>query len=154
MFDFFKRKKSIKLPTKDSGIPPLYFNDGTAAFEYACKYMECALDDSSLLPALILDSRKLFGTQAAVKIQDDGNQLAILRVASNDGGFLVASTTTNPKGPRLIPGQLVAWQAMKYVPDIAVTTNDKRLGWVGLIVGTLKTEHINGGWTVGERFLP
>jgi uncharacterized membrane protein len=45
---------------------------------------------------------------------------------------------------------------MKYVPDIAeaATAKDKRFGWVGLIVGTLKPEHVNGRWTGDERFLP
>ena len=154
MFNYFKRKKPIKPSMGESGIPPLYFNDGTAAIEYACKFMDCALDEGNFLPAVVMDSRELFGTQTAVKMQDDGNQIAMLRVASNDGGFLVAATTINPKGPRLNPGQLVAWQAMKYVPDIAKTTKDKRFGWVGLIVGTLKPEHVNGSWAGGERFFP
>ena len=154
MFDFFKRKKPIHSSASESGIPPLYFKDGNAALEYACKFMECPLGEGSFLPAVVLDSRELFGTQTAVKIQDDGNQLAMLRVASDDGGFLVAATTANPKGPRLQSGQLVAWKAMKYVPAIAETTKDKRFGWVGLIVGTLKPEHVNGSWAGDERFLP
>jgi hypothetical protein len=98
----------------------------------------------------------VLGTSEAVKLQGDGNQIAMLHVASNDGGFLVVATTANPKGPKLQPGQLVAWNAMKYVPGIAeaATAKDKRFGWVGLIVGTLKPEHVNGRWTGGERFLP
>jgi hypothetical protein len=87
-----------------------------------------------------------------VKIQDEGNQLAMIRVASADGGFLVAAATVGPKGPRLHPGQLVAWKAMKHVPEVAKNVNDKRFGWVGLIIGTLKPERRNGGWMGGERF--
>lgn len=154
MFDFLKRKKTTLPFASECGISPLYFEGGNAALEYACKFMDCPLGEGVSLPALVLDSRELFGTSTAVKIQDDGNQLAMLRVASDDGGFLVAATTANPKGPKLQPGQLVAWKAMKHVPAIAETTKDKRFGWVGLIVGTLKPEHVNGSWVGGERFLP
>lgn len=154
MFGFFKRKQPKARPTPEGRFPPLYFKDNAAAFEYACKFLQCHLAEGSFLPALVLDSKELFGTETAVKIQADGNQLAMLCVASDDGGFLVAATTTNPKGPRLEPGQLVAWTAMKYVPAIAEATNDKRFGWVGLIVGTLKPEHVNGSWVSDEKFVP
>ena len=112
--------------------------------------------EGSFLPAVVLDAKELLRTSDAVKTQGDGNQIAMLRVASDDGGFLVVATTANPKGPKLLPGQLVAWKAMKYVPDIAkaATAKDKRFGWVGLIVGTLKPDHVNGKWSGGERFFP
>ena len=154
MFEFFKRKKPTRPSASENVIPQLCFEDGNAALEYACKFMECPLGEGSFLPAVVLDSRELFDTQTAVKTQEDGNQLAMLRVASDDGGFLVAATTANPKGPKLQPGQLVAWTAMKHVPEIAETTKDQRFGWVGLIVGTLKPEHANGCWVGDERFLP
>lgn len=153
MFEFLKRKKATPASGGDSNIPPLFFKDGTAAFEYACRFMECPLRGGVFLPAVVLDSRELFGTLTAVKTQNDGNQLATLRIASYDGGFLVIATTAGPKGPTLQPGQLVAWKAMQHVPDIAKTSKDKRFGWVGLIVGTLKPEHRNGGWVGDERFL-
>lgn len=155
MFDFFKRKKPVATGG-DGGMPPLFFKDGTAALEYACKFMECPLEENCVLPAVVLDTTELLGTSEAVKIQSDGNQIAMLRVASDDGGFLVVAATANPKGPKLQPGQLVVWKAMKYVPDIAkaASAKDKRFGWVGLIVGTLNPEHANGRWSGGERFLP
>src|SRR6202030_238606 len=105
--------------TVDAGIGPLYFRDGAAAFDYICKYMECPIAEGSSLPALVLDSRELFGTAAAVKIEDNGNQMAAIRVASSDGGFLVVRPTVGPKGPRLQPGQLVLWQAESFSPSLA-----------------------------------
>jgi hypothetical protein len=151
MFEFLKRTKT-PATCPDAGVGPLYFKDGAAAFGYICKYMECPLGEGSALPALILDARELFGGAAAIKIQDDGNQAAAIRVASSDDGFLVFATTAGPKGPRLQPGQLVLWQAGSFAPALAKQSEDKRFGWVGLIVGTLRPEWKDGSWRGGERF--
>jgi len=155
MFDFLKRKSRPKETGKiDSAMPSLAFKDGAAALEYACQFMSCPLAEGSMLAALVLDAQNVFGTDTAVRIQSDGNQLAWVRVASETGGFEVATATANPKGPRLRVGQLVAWQAVSYAPAIAATMKDDRLGWIGLIIGTLRPEHANGSWLGDERFLP
>jgi hypothetical protein len=72
-----------------------------------------------------------------------------LCVASLDGGFVVAAPTAGPSGPQLLPGQLVAWKAVRHVPEIALGMSDERFGWAGVIVGTLKLELREGCW-VGE----
>ena len=154
MLRFLRRKK----PTSSAGsdvLVPLYFKSGDAALEMACKYMDCSLTEGSFLPAVVLDSRKLFGTEDSVKMQANGTQLAMLRVASSDGGFLVAANTAYPNGPSLEPGQLVLWQAMSFIPEMSkVGTSDERLGWAGLIFGTLKPEYVNGSWVADEQYLP
>jgi hypothetical protein len=153
MFGFLKRNKQP--PTAgNTGMPP-YFKSGEAALEMACSYMDCTLSAGVSLPALVLDSRTLFGAEASVKVQANGNQLAMLRVASSDGGFLVAASTAGSNGPSLEPGQLVAWHAMSYSQEIAdAGTADKRFGWVGVIVGTLKPQFVNGSWVGDHRFAP
>lgn len=151
MFGFRKRTKTPTTHT-GGGAPPLYFKDGAAAFGYCCQYMECPLGEGSSLPALVLDARELFGSAAAVKIEDNGNQTAAIRVASSDGGFLVFGPTAGPKGPRLQPGQLVCWQAGSFSPSVAKLSKDGRFGWVGLIVGTLKPQWREGMWVGDERF--
>lgn len=153
MFEFLRRKRRSPTAAEGDGLPPLIFKDGVAAIRYACDFLEFPqIEEGSLLPALVLNSRELFGTATAVKIEANGNQLAIIRVASRDGGFMVAASTAGPKGPRLQPDQLVAWQAMQYSPELAQKAKDKRFGWIGLIIGTLKPEHRNGGWVGHERF--
>jgi hypothetical protein len=152
MFEFLKRKRPAPRTSAELGIGPLYFRDGAAAFGYICQYMKCPLGEGSSLPALVLDSRELFGTAAAVRIEDDGNQTAAIRVASSDGGFLVIGPTAGPKGPRLQPGQLVLWQAESFSASLAKRSKDERFGCIGLIVGTLKPEWKDGGWAGGERF--
>jgi hypothetical protein len=154
IFSIFKRKGRKQELTVGQSMPPLYFKDGDAALEYACEYMDCELHEGTLLPAIVVDARAMFGTAAAVKRQDDGNQLALIRVTSRDGGFLTVATTTNPKGPALQVGQLVAWQAMQYFPSFAKGAKDKRFGWAGLILGTLKPEYANGCWVGDVRFSP
>lgn len=118
--------------------------------------MECPLHEGSFLPALVLDFRKLSSDESPVIIQKDGNQLAMLRIASDDGGFPVLATTVGAKGPKLQPGQLVAWKAGKYSADVAASmgAKDKRSGWVGLIIGTLRAEHREGNWVGDEKFSP
>jgi len=152
MFEFFKRAKMAPIRT-GIGPGPMYFKDGTAAFSAICEYMECPLGEGSSLPALVLDARELFGTASAIKIEPNGIQVAAIRVASSDGGFVVLASTLGPKGPRLEPGQLVVWQAGEFSPAVAKVSQDPRFGWVGLIVGTLKPEWRDGGWRGGERFL-
>lgn len=66
----------------------------------------------------------------------------MLRVASQDGGFIVVATTLGPKGPKLQVGDFVAWQAGKL----------KEGGWVGVIIGTLKPELSNGRWLGDQKF--
>lgn len=154
MFGFLKRNKKPSSTEVHAGRP-LYFKGGEAALEMACRYMNCSLNAGASLPALVLDSRALFGTEASVKVQKNGTQLAMLRVASSDGGFLVAASTAGPNGPSLEPGQLVAWQAMNYSQEIADSgATDKRFGWVGIILGTLKPEFVNGSWVGDQRFTP
>lgn len=150
MFGLFKRKKSA---IEDHSLP-LKFKSGNEAFEYACKYLECPLHENAMLPALVVDASKEFGTRTAIKLEDDGTQVATLRVASKDGGFIVMAKTVSADGPILRTGQLVGWQAIKYMKELGEQTDDNRFGWVGLIIGTLKPEYQNGSWAGDERFHP
>lgn len=142
--------------TDKHAIPPLFFKDGVAALEYACKFMKCPLYEGSSLPAIVLDPREMFGAAATIQTLKDGNQVAMLRVASDDGGFLVFAATAGPKGPKLQPGNLVAWKAAKHSTEVAASmgAKDARSGWVGIIIGTLKPEHRNGQWVGDARFAP
>ncbi|HEY7758167.1 MAG TPA: hypothetical protein VIA64_02010 [Burkholderiales bacterium] len=151
MFEF-KRRNPRASSDGEVGRPARAFQDGIAALRYACRFLECPLHEGVFLPAVVLDPREVLERQNAVKVQRMGNQTALLCVASNDGGFVVAARTAGPKGPWLEPGQLVAWKAVRYVPEVANAVSDKRFGWVGVIVGTLKPEHRNGCWVGDEIF--
>jgi hypothetical protein len=169
MARFLKRKKSpiqgrrVVDPSPRTPFPRLAFEDSLTAFEQACEG-ECLLHEGAMLPALVLDVRESFGTVTAGGIQGNGRQMASIRVASADGGFIVSAATSGSRGPKLQPGHFVAWQAQRYDPQVAKKApathkrfgwfglKDKRMGWVGLIAGTLKPEYRDGGWIGDERF--
>jgi len=46
----------------------------------------------------------------------------------------------------------VLCQAESFSPSLAKRSEDRRFGWIGFIVGTLKPEWKNGAWAGGERF--
>src|ERR1700736_2933834 len=149
MFKFFKQKKPLLSSGRIAAMPPLHFKDGDAAFEFCCEYTECPLVAGGSLPALVLDSRGMSGTVEAVARRKDGCQVALLLIASRDGGFIVAASTSGPKGPTLEPGQLVLWRAGQYVTEPGKGAKDECDGCAGLIEGTLKPEFVNGGWVGG-----
>lgn len=156
MFGLFGRKPTGKgRPQAQKGMP-LYFKDSESAFDASCKYMDCTLKEGALLPAIVLDANKLFGVRDAVSVKADGKQVAFLKVASNDGGFVVVASTPSDRGPQLEAGQLVSWLAGQHAPEILSQLGqleDKRSGWIGIIVGVLNLEwdQING-WSGAAQF--
>lgn len=136
MFNLFKRKK------RSDFTAPLIFKDAQGAFEYSCKFMTTTLNKGVYLPALVLSSQS----------DGDGIQIVTLRVSSDDGGFIALSQPFGAKGPKLTAGQLVAWQALKYSSDMAAKSDDKRSGWVGFIIATLKPEWSSQGWAIDRKF--
>lgn len=130
----------------------LVFKSNMAAFEYACKYLDCTLNEGATLPAIVIDAKDELGTEKSVKTQDDGSQLAMIKVASSEGGFIVLANTAGKESTILKPGDFVAWQAMQHMPDIGKIAGDLIFGWAGLIIGTLKPELTSNGW-VGDKKL-
>lgn len=121
-------------------LPALVFKTGEAFVDYHCKYMVTRLEVGSPLAALVLDATQLFGTQVPVRIDDNGIQTATLRVASNDGGFVVIAQTASAGGDALKPGDVVAWVPGQHLPEIAKASGDERSGWMGLIVAKVAPE--------------
>lgn len=150
MFGFLKRYCAQIV--HDAIVPSIHFEDATTAFAYGCQHMDCRLSVGVGLPAIVLDAREVFGVDAAVQREPDGKQIAVIRVASSDGGFIVNAITVGSKGPALDPGQLVWWLAIKYVADIAASSQDRRFGWLGVILGTLKPEYFQGSWAGNDKF--
>jgi len=149
----FKRKNAKASSDGDPGRPPRFFQDGIAALRYACRLLECPLHEGAFLPAVVLDPVELLGTQAPpARTQREAGPVFFLCVASHDGGFIVPAVPAAPHGPKLEPGQLVSWKALRHVPAVASATRDPRFGWAGVIVGTLKLEHRDGCWVSDEIF--
>lgn len=128
------------------------FPDTAAAFLFACQSLDCTLRPMKPLPAMVMDASGMFDTAEGVKREADGTQLAMLKVASSDGGFFVLSKTSGAIGPDLSVGDFVAWMPFEYSDDLASSSVDQRFGWVGMIYGTLDTRREAGSWVGKDRF--
>ena len=84
-------------------FPILPFKSGEGFFRHWCDYGDNHLAADQPIVALVLDARKFAGTQTAVKTRDDGIQVAVVRIASDDGGFEVIAETAGHGDP-LAPG--------------------------------------------------
>jgi membrane-bound inhibitor of C-type lysozyme len=134
----------------------LYFKDGRCAFEFACEFLKTDLVAEAIIPALVDDAKEALGTDEAVAMMQDGTQILALRVCSTDNGFLVLAGTLSASGPRLKPGDLVAWRAGKPIEcESLALQSDPRSKWVGIVLAKLKPQYQPGrGWAIEEPFLP
>ena len=125
---------------KNAKLPVLRFENGEQFVDYHCSYMTTRLERGLPLAALVLDAREEFGTQAAVKLEENGVQTAVLRVASDDGGFTVIAQTASEKGDALKPGDAVAWIPETHMPRMADAAGDERSCWIGFIIAKIAPE--------------
>jgi hypothetical protein len=136
MLEFLRRKK----PKPDS-LPIIYYKNGEAFFQSQCEFGHTVLVKNTAVVALVLlDAEREFGTSTPISIGQDGSQLAALRVASEDAGFLVFATPPSAEGEKLQPGDVVLWVPYEYRKEAGDHTSDKRSGWVGLIRAKIKPE--------------
>jgi hypothetical protein len=135
LFKSFRRKAS-----KESTPQTIYYKNELAFFDSQCDFGYTTVEKNTAVVALVLDAQKEFGTPTAISVGQDGSQLAALRVASSDGGFLVFASTRSAGGERLRPGDLVLWVPFEYSKEAGDQMSDKRSGWVGLIRAKIKPE--------------
>jgi hypothetical protein len=125
-----------------AGVQKLVFKP-EGFLDYQCEYGHTEiLPQKQGIVAMVLDAQKEFGTSKPVTWKPDGTQQAVLKVASEDGGFIVNSQTAKPGGEPLAPGDIVLWLPWQYMehPLIEEADLDKRFGWVGFIVAKVKPE--------------
>ncbi|SUZ33842.1 hypothetical protein ROE7235_03617 [Roseibaca ekhonensis] len=134
MWPFKKKSKISGLPQK------LPFKSGAAFLEYQCEFGHVDIVPKQGIVALVMDSSKEFGTENPVKVESDGTQKATLKVASNDGGFIVIAQTPSGKGDPLKPDDVVIWVPMLHSKEVVPDGHDQRFGWAGFIVAKVKPE--------------
>jgi hypothetical protein len=131
----------------------LHFKDSLSAFAFACETLSSEISSGAVLSALVLDASEETGEGPAVKRESDGNQTAILKVCSSDGGFTSIAGSASPNGPTLRPGDLVSWRAIRRVEGRGVGYGDERSEWIGMILARLKPEYEPGrGWAIELPF--
>lgn len=134
MWPFKKKTEFSELPKK------LLFKSGSAFLEYQCKYGYLDIVANQGIVALVMDSSKEFGTESPVKVESNGVQRATLKVASEDGGFIVIAQTPSGKGDLLKPDDVVIWVPMLHSKEVVPDDHDQRFGWAGFIVAKVKPE--------------
>jgi len=136
-----KTSNSNQHDAASSNPEKLHFKSGDAFVEYQCKFGHTDIVPKKGIFAVVVDSSEEYGTRDAIKIEDDGRQLAMIKVASEDGGFVVPAYTMNGKGDRLKPDDVVIWVPMTYNEDLVRDNDlDQRFGWVGFILAKVKPE--------------
>jgi hypothetical protein len=111
-----------------------------AFFHGQCEHGDTTIERNKGIVANVLDARKDLGTAAAVQIEPDGRQLVVLRVASDDGGFVVPASTPSGSGDPLEPGDIVIWVPSIYSKEFGGHLQDKRCGWIGLIRAKIRPQ--------------
>lgn len=134
----FSKKRPAE-NAKASMPEKLIFKNGAAFFEYQCKYGHNEIRPNHGIIALVLDATEELGTDVAVKIQSDGRQRAILKVASDDGGFILGAGTPSDTGDRLKPDDVVIWVPLEH-SQYFYDEMDVRTGWIGVIVAKVAPE--------------
>ena len=141
--DPYPWRRNIKEPPPASSN--LRFTDDEkgreAFFRLQCKYGDSDIETNKGIVALVLDAKKELGTPVPVKIEPDGSQVAVLRVTSEDGGFIVCARTPSGDGVPLRAGDFVIWVPMSHSLTTAAQSSDLRFGWIGLIRAKIKTQH-------------
>jgi hypothetical protein len=137
-----KPDAEAEMQKRHSKEPPatFVFKSGASFFELQCKYGDTKIEKGKGVVAIILDAREEFGTPVAVKVEQDGRQVAVLRVASEDGGFVVTSQTPSGTGDRLHPGDIVVWVPSDHSEEVGEVFQDERSGWIGFIRAKVKPE--------------
>ena len=126
---------SKKPPQKKASV--LVFKSGEAFFKYQCKFGVIDIIPGEGMISLVLDGSKEFNLPSPVKILENGVQRVVLKVASEDEGFIVVAETLGSKGDRLKPGDIVTWVPGSQVPISPSISADPRFGWVGMITSKL-----------------
>jgi len=125
---------SSGMPDRLASKTPQHF------FAMQCKYGGTRLAEGLGIVAIVLDARSELGANVAIERQENGCQLAAIRVVGEDGGFVTVASTASERGDPLQPDDLVIWVPGKYLPDLAGYTGDTRRGWVGAIMAKIAPE--------------
>ena len=122
------------------------------AFDHACREHDCTIVVEEPMLAMVLDAHLEFGAAESITVEDDGCFQVTLKVASNDGGFILLSRTTKPPKQPLNVGDLVCWVPLKHDPDLGNETNEERFGWAGLVFATLEPVWEEDEWGLREFY--
>lgn len=130
----FSKKPTAPPPLPKSNVL-MKATSNDAFFEMQCQYGYTDIKSGKGIAAIVIDGTKDWGAPVAVKLEDDGTQLAMIKVASTSGGFVVPAKTAW-KGAPLSVGDLVTWVPMTFSRQMKRVHKD--WGWTGPIVAKIE----------------
>tara|TARA_R110002073_G_scaffold18337_4_gene68059 strand:- start:7847 stop:8251 length:405 start_codon:yes stop_codon:yes gene_type:complete len=128
--------------------PHRKFASSMEAFEHACAEHDTLIVPEHPMLAMVLESV----AEGGLRNEGDGCAELTLKVASEDGGFVVISRTTFAPKQALRPGDLVCWVPLQQDEELATRAKDARFGWVGLVFASFEPEWIEDEWVVREFY--
>ncbi|WP_417483853.1 hypothetical protein [Maricaulis salignorans] len=128
--------------------PQRTFGSSMEAFEHACAEHDTLIVPEHPMLAMVLESV----AEGGLRNEGDGCAELTLKVASEDGGFVVISRTTFAPKQALQPGDLVCWVPLQQDAELAARAPDARFGWVGLVFASFEPEWVEDEWVVREFF--
>ena len=123
--------------------PHRKFASSMEAFEHACAEHDTLIVPEHPMLAMVIESV----AEGGLRNEGDGCAELTLKVASEDGGFVVISRTTFAPKQALQPGDLVCWVPLQQDAELAARAPDSRFGWVGLVFASFEPE-----WVVREFY--
>ena len=131
----------------------LSFKSAEAFFEYQCKFGRVDIEKGVPLVALIESTMGEISGASESALRGK-IQTVLVKVASEDGGFVIPSQTPSSAGSVLKRGDLVLWLPLEYEKTVAATSPDLRFGWVGFVVARIAhTLHLpEGGLDIVEQY--
>lgn len=148
------QQASAARPPNRTSRPVFMFTDVNSFFRMQCKYGDTKIELNKGVVAIVLDAGEIAPGVPPIKVEPDGSQTAAIRVASEDGGFIVLAKAPAGHGDVLKPGDAVMWVPSAYSEQVAAASPDKRSGWVGLIRAKIKTEvgDVGSNWEIICRY--
>lgn len=142
MWPFTRKRQpesSLRQMTYKDGTD-LVFKSRDLFFAYNCASSSDRIQEGQARVAFVIDPSSIVGDYMprAVSRNEEGMQVAMLRVASPDGGFYVIAATPGQNGEELKLGDLVVWMPEAYSDEKFPFGSDKRSRWFGFIYASIR----------------
>jgi len=143
-------KKTPEKPVAQKQLPLMEFTSSQTFFEMQCQLGVTKIELGTGLVAVVVDAVKEFGVPVAVKMEDDGTQLAMVKIVSPKGGFIVPAKTAGTGDPLKVD-DLVIWVPVHFDRKLSGRVAGENWGWIGVIAARIAPSidpNLGGGFKI------